>query len=53
MALVTRKHFLGKAAFAAAVSAIGKARVLFDADEQIGSPLDAAAIRKLSSEIAM
>jgi FAD/FMN-containing dehydrogenase len=57
MAVVTRRQFVRKAAFAAAlyrcpVSAIGEARWLFDADEQTGVPLDAAAIRKLNSEIA-
>ncbi|MGA7315563.1 MAG: FAD-binding oxidoreductase [Silvibacterium sp.] len=57
MTLVTRRHFVRQAAFAAAlyrcpVSAIGEARRLFDADEQNGSPLDAATVRKLNSEIA-
>jgi FAD/FMN-containing dehydrogenase len=57
MADVTRRHFVRQAAFAAAlyrypVSAIGEARRLFDADEQYDSPLDAATVRKLNSEIA-
>ena len=57
MALVTRRHFVRQAAFAAALyrcpmSANGEARRFFDADEQNGYPLDAATVRKLNSEIA-
>ena len=56
MALITRRHFIRQAAFAAALygcplRAIGESRRLFDADEHNGAPLDAAAIRKLASNI--
>jgi FAD binding domain/Berberine and berberine like len=56
MALVTRRYFVQQTAFVAALygcraSAIVDARGFFDAGEQNGSPLDAAAIRKLNSEI--
>jgi hypothetical protein len=57
MTLVTRRHFVRQAAFAAALSrcpvnAIGEARQFFDAYEQNHSPLDAAAIRQLNPGIA-
>src|SRR5664279_1106746 len=56
MALVTRRHFEGQMAFAAALCgrplwAIGESHWLFDADKQKGAPLDPQTIRKLASQI--
>jgi FAD binding domain len=55
--LITRRHFVRQAAFAAAfyvcpVRAIGESRRLLDADDQNGALLDAETIRKLTSNIA-
>ena len=57
MALISRRHFVRQTAFAAALYScplrgIGASRRLFDADDQNGTPPDAQAIRKLSSEVA-
>jgi FAD/FMN-containing dehydrogenase len=56
MALITRRRFASQAALAAALygcplGALGS-RGLADADKQNGAPLDAEAIRKLTSHIA-
>lgn len=55
MALITRRHFVRQAAFAAICAcplrAIGESRRLFNADEQSGALLDAETIRKLRSDI--
>jgi hypothetical protein len=57
MSFITRRHFVQQTAFAAAalcgsrIQALAGARPIFDAREQNTAPLDAAAIRKLASEI--
>jgi FAD/FMN-containing dehydrogenase len=58
MALTTRRQFVQKTAFAAAalcggpIKALARARRIFEAREQNATPLDAAAIRKITSEIS-
>src|SRR5260370_25419731 len=57
MSFITRRHFVKQAAFAVAalcgsqIKALAGARPILDAREQNTAPLDAAAIRKLASEI--
>jgi hypothetical protein len=58
MALTTRRQFVQQAAFGAAalygsrIGALAGARGIFEAREQNAAPLDAAAIRKLVSQIS-
>ncbi len=57
MSFITRRHFVQQTAFAAAalcgspIKVLAGARRIFEAREQHALPLDAAAIRKLASEI--
>ena len=58
MALSTRRQFVQHTAFAAAalygrpIKVLAEARPIFEAREQSAAPLDAAAIRKLVSQIS-
>ena len=58
MALATRRQFVQQTAFAAAavyggpVTALAGARRMAEGPEQNAAPVDAAAIRKLASQIA-
>ena len=57
MSLITRRRFVQQAAFSAAalygrpMNVLAGPGRIFEAHEQKGAPLDAAAIRKLASEI--